>query len=182
MPPSTAPSKPDETRSRSSRLYQRIAAGDPVLLLGMLLLCVYYVATRGVFQGKASGDGWFGFMYLRAIFFEHTLDMKSVIPEYLPYFSVSGPHHAMPNRCPFGPVILWAPFYLLAIGAAKLLGALHLIGPYKGSEPFFAWFTGLGTLTMTLLGYRATYVLLLRHASRTAARIGSAVAVWATPI
>jgi hypothetical protein len=148
----------------------------------MLLLAVYYLATRGVFQGKASGDGYFGFMYLRAIFFEHTLDMKSVLPEYLPYFSTGGPHHAMPNRCPFGPVLVWAPFYLVAVGIAKLLAALHFIRPLKGGEPFFAWFTGLGTLGLTLVGYRATYVLLLRYSSRTAARIGSAVAVWATPI
>jgi hypothetical protein len=148
----------------------------------MLLLVVYYVATRGVFQGKASGDGWFGFQYLRAIFFQHTLDMKTVIPEYLPYFSTSGPHHVMPNRCPFGPVLVWAPFYLVAFGLSRLLGALHLIGHLKGGEPFFAWFTGLGTLAMTLVGYRAMYVLLSRHVGRTAARIGSAVSVWATPI
>src|SRR5689334_20579050 len=108
MPPSTEPSKPAAIKF-PSRLYQKLAAGDPFLLGGMLLLVIYYVATRGVFQGKASGDGWFGFMYLRALFFEHTLDMKSVIPEYLPYFSTSGPHHAMPNRCPFGPVLVWAP-------------------------------------------------------------------------
>ena len=35
----------------------------------MLALVVYYVATRGVFQGKASGDGFFGFHYLRALVF-----------------------------------------------------------------------------------------------------------------
>jgi hypothetical protein len=148
----------------------------------MVLLVVYYVAARGVFQGKASGDGWFGFMYLRALFFEQTLDMKSVIPEYLPYFSTSGPHHAMPNRCPFGPVLVWAPFYLVGIVVARLLEAVHLIGHYKGSEPFFAWFTGLGTLSLTLVGYRASYSLLLRHLSKNAARLGSAVAVWATPL
>ena len=35
---------------------------------------------------------------------------------------------------------------------------------------------------MTLVGYRAMYQLLMRHVGRTAARIGSAVSVWATPI
>jgi hypothetical protein len=181
MPPSTAPSKPAETRFRS-RFLRLTAAGDPVLLAGMALLVVYYVATRGVFQGKASGDGWFGFMYLRAIFFEHTLDMKTVIPEYLPYFSSGGPHHAMPNRCPFGPVLIWAPFYLIAVGVAKLGALMHLVHPMKGGEPFFSWFTGLGTLALTLVGYRAMYVMLLRHVGRGAALIGSTVAVWATPI
>ena len=182
MPPSTVPSRLDAIKSRSRHLYQRLALGDAVLAAGMLLLVVYYVATRGVFQGKASGDGWFGFQYLRAIFFQHTLDMKTVIPEYLPYFSTSGPHHVMPNRCPFGPVLVWAPFYLVAFGLSRLLGALHLIGHMKGGEPFFAWFTGLGTLAVTLVGYRAMYVLLSRHAGRTAARIGATVSVWATPV
>jgi hypothetical protein len=148
----------------------------------MGLLVLYYVATRGVFQGKASGDGWFGFMYLRALFFEHTLDMKSVIPEYLPYFSTTGPHHAMPNRCPFGPVLVWAPFYVVAIGLGKILELFHITKRLSGGEPMYAWFTGLGTLALTLAGYRAVYQLLLRHVGKTAARIGSTVGVWATPI
>src|SRR6185436_5188405 len=120
----TEPSRPDATWSRARRVLDRIGAGDPVLLAGMALLVLYYVATRGVFQGKASGDGYFGFMYLRALFFEHTLDMKSVLPEYLPYFSTHGPHHALPTRCPFGPVFVWAPFYVIAVAIAKLGEAL----------------------------------------------------------
>ncbi len=159
-----------------------MSAIDPVLAAGMALLVVYYVATRGVFQGKASGDGWFGFQYLRAIFFEHSLDMKTVIPEYLPYFSTMGPHHVMPNRCPFGPVIIWAPFYLVAMVIARALEIFHVVGHMKGAEPFYAWMTGLGTLTLTLVGYRAVYVMMLRHVGRGAARVGATVAVWATPL
>src|SRR4051794_6417196 len=109
-----------------------MGAGDPVLAAGMLLLVAYYLGTRGVFQGKASGDGYFGFLYLRAIFFEHTLDMKKVIPEYLPYFSTSGPLHRMPNRCPFGPVLIWTPFYLVACALRWVLFQFHVVGHMKG--------------------------------------------------
>src|SRR5215470_15727917 len=114
MPPSTEPSRPAETKSRSRRFLERIGCADPVLLAGMGLLVLYYVCQRGVFQGKASGDGWFGFQFLPALCHFHTLDMQKVIPEYLPYFSKVGPMQRMPNRCPFGPVLVWMPFYLVA--------------------------------------------------------------------
>ena len=148
----------------------------------MVALVVYYVATRGVFQGKASGDGWFGFQYLRDIVWFHSLDMKHAVPEYLRYFGVSGPGRHMPNRCPFGPVLVWMPFYLVA-SALQWLGALvHLAPPPGGQSPFAAWMAGLGTLGGVLVGWRYTYALVARHCGRTAARVGSIAAVWATPI
>jgi hypothetical protein len=155
---------------------------DPVLAAAMLLLVAYYAGTRGVFQGKASGDGWFGFLYLRAIFFEHTLDMQKVIPEYLPYFSTVGPHHRMPNRCPFGPVLAWAPFYLIACGIQALLRALHLSKETLPQSPMHAWVAGLGTLIPVLFGMRAAYLVIERHLGRAAAGLGAAASVWCTPI
>jgi hypothetical protein len=157
-------------------------AHDGVVALAMALVCLYYVVTPGVFQGKASGDGWFGFNYLRAIFFHGTLDMKEALPEFLPYFGVSGPGHHMPNRCPFGPVIVWAPFYVLALALQWLGTLLHLLPPGNGASPFEARVTGLGTLLGVLVGWRALYVLVERHCGRAAARVGSISAVWATPI
>jgi hypothetical protein len=153
-----------------------------VIAVAMAALCLYYVFTPGVFQGKASGDGWFGFNYLRAIFFHGTLDMKSALPEFLPFFGVSGPGHHMPNRCPFGPVMVWAPFYVVALGL-QWLGALLHLGPVgNGATTFEATFTGLGTLAGVLVGWRALYVMLARHFGRGAARVGSIAAIWGTPI
>lgn len=149
----------------------------------MLALVVYYVATRGVFQGKASGDGFFGFQYLRSIVFFHTLDMKPALPEYVQFFGVSGPGHHMPNRCPFGPVLVQMPFYLVAVALHWLCGVVH--APWAkglGQSQFEMWITGLATLAAVLVGWRYTFVLVERHAGRTAARIGSIAAVWATPI
>ena len=149
----------------------------------MLALVAYYVGTRGVFQGKASGDGWFGFQYLRAIVFFHTIDMRAPLPEYLPYFGLSGPGHHMPNRCPFGPVFLQMPLYLVACGLHWLCGVVHK--PWaanNGQSPFEAWVTALSTLAAVLVGWRYTYLLVERHAGRVAARVGSIAAVWATPI
>jgi hypothetical protein len=165
-----------------ARLLARLGKGDAFVGAALLLLFVYYIANRGVFQGKASGDGWFGFNYLRAIVFHGTLDMQKPLPEFMPFFGVTGPGHHMPNRCPFGPVIVWMPFYLVGIGLELLGAALHLTKPVTGASPFAAWVTGLGTLAAVLVGCRATFALLSRHLSRDAARIGAIMAVWATPI
>ncbi len=149
----------------------------------MLALVVYYVATRGVFQGKASGDGFFGFQYLRAIVFFHTLDMKPALPEYVQFFGLSGPGHHMPNRCPFGPVFVQLPFYLVAVAIHWLCGVVHHAwAKGLGQSEFEMWVTGLATLAAVLVGWRQTFVLVERHAGRTAARVGSIAAVWATPI
>src|SRR5579863_5584292 len=132
MPRSIVPSPPDATASnpepspwrrqlaRVARAGLWLGAGDRVNALGMVVLCAYYVIDGGVFQGKASGDGWFGFNYLRAIFQFHTLDMHDALPQFVQFFGVSGPGHHMPNRCPFGPVFVWAPFYLVALGVQWL--------------------------------------------------------------
>lgn len=160
-----------------------LTCGDRWVGVAMLALVVYYVATRGVFQGKASGDGFFGFQYLRAIVWFHTLDMKQALPEYLPFFGISGPGHHMPNRCPFGPVLVQMPLYLVACAIHWLCGVIHK--PWaagNGQSQFEMWMVGLATLAAVLVGWRYTYLLVERHAGRVAARLGSIAAVWATPI
>jgi hypothetical protein len=148
----------------------------------MALLVLYYVATRGVFQGKYSGDGLFGFEYLRALVYEQTLDMQKVLPEWLPYFSVHPVTKHMPNRCPLGPVFVWLPFYLIACGITHLGQLLGIVGPVKANTVFHAWMAGLGTLAATLIGYRHVFLMIERHLGRAAARLGATAAIWATPI
>ncbi len=167
---------------RVRRAISWMTGGDRWVGVGMLALVAYYVGTRGVFQGKASGDGWFGFQYLRAIVYFHTLDMRLPLPEYLQFFGTGGPGHHMPNRCPFGPVLVWMPFYLVACAIQALLHLVHLAPPSRGDSPFIAWVTGLGTLGAVLVGWRYTYALVARHTDRVAARVGTIAAVWATPI
>lgn len=165
----------------------------------MGLLVAYYLLTRGVFQGKASGDGWFGFGYLRALVYFHTLDMRHATPEFLPFFGLSGPGHHMPNRCPFGPVFVWLPLYLVSLplnalvawlasltahaqALAPLTRGLRAASSGSGNSQLEAYVTALGTLAGVLVGWRYTYVLVERHCGRAAARLGSIAAVWATPI
>jgi hypothetical protein len=148
----------------------------------MVLLCLYYVGTHGVLQGKFSGDGLFGFEYLRAIVYQQTIDMQSVLPEWRPYFGLDPLTHHMPNRCPIGPVFVWMPFYLLACGLARLGELTHLLSHLRPNSLFHGWMAGLGTLAAVLIGYRHTYRLLERRIGRPAARLGATVAVWATPI
>jgi hypothetical protein len=166
--------------SRAGRAARWLACGDAVVGAAMVALVVYYVATHGVFQGKASGDGWFGFQYLNALIHHRTLDMKSVLAQWLPYFGTDPITHHMPNRCPFGPVFVWLPFYLVADGLAAIA---RLFGAHVANDsPFHTWVTGLGSLACVLVGWRYVYALTERHAGRTAARVGSIAAVWATPM
>jgi hypothetical protein len=157
----------------------------------MGLLVVYYVGTRGVYQGKISGDGFFGFEYLNDVVFQRSLDMKRVIPRWEPYFGTDPVTHHMPNRNPFGPVVAWMPFYLIACGIVGLARLTHLSSLWPAlreletlppDSPFHAWVAGLGTLIGVLIGWRFLYRLIERHFGRRAAAVGSTVAVWATPI
>lgn len=167
---------------RLRRAVRWLTAGDPVVGIAMTALVIYYVATPGIFQGKAQGDGWFGFQYLRNIVSFHSLDMMNVVPQYIRVFGLSGPGHHMPNRCPFGPVLVWMPFYLVGIGLEWLASLLHLIGAPTGQSRLVVEVTGLGTVFGVLIGWRSTYALVARHCGPTAARLGSIAAVWATPV
>ncbi|MDB4967436.1 MAG: hypothetical protein JWN44_3125 [Myxococcales bacterium] len=169
-------------RARVRRAVTWLTAGDRWVGFAMLALVAYYVVQRGVFQGKASGDGWFGFQYLRGIVFFHTIDMRAPLPEFLQFFGLTGPARHMPNRCPFGPVFVWMPFYLVANAVQGLLSLLHLTKPGNGQSPFIIFFTGFGTLGGVLVGWRYSYLLVERYCGRVAARIGTIAAVWATPI
>jgi hypothetical protein len=167
--------------TRLARAARWLAAGDPIVGAAMLALVLYYVITPGVFEGKMSGDGVYGLEYLNAIFHHGTLDMISVMPSKVRYFGLDPITHHMPNRCPFGPTFLWAPFYLIACGIAELSRLLHLGSP-PGDSAMHAWVCGLGSLAATLVGWRYVYVLLERHLGRAAACAGSIAAVWATPL
>ena len=54
---------------------------DPVVVLVALALLAYYVATPGIFEGKASGDGLLGFSYLPGIVFDHSIDLAVTAPQ-----------------------------------------------------------------------------------------------------
>jgi hypothetical protein len=177
---------------RLRRAGRWLCCGRRFTAIAMAILAVYYAVIWGAFQGKAAGDGWFAFLYLKAIVFHGTVDMKTVAPEYLKFFGEFGPWHAMPNRCPFGPTLLWLPFYIPAILIESLLhlvpnGLWRLVhlDPRRiayGETPFDIWVTGLGTLLAVLVGWRQTLVLYRRHVSIEAAEIAAALTIWATPM
>jgi hypothetical protein len=121
-------------------------------------------------------------MYLRAIFFEHTLDMQTIMPEYLRYIGKMPRTGHMPNRCPIGPVIFWIPSYLVGVAYVWIRELIMHLPHSKGDTPLHAWFAALGTVGGVLVGWRAMYVLIERHLGRIAACIGSIAAVGATPL
>lgn len=161
-----------------------LTAGDAWTATLMACVAVYYLATAGRWEGKHSGDGLYEFLYMKAIVFHQTLDMQSVIPERLPYFGKIGPGLHMPNRWPIGPVAVWMPLYLLALGGewlARAVGAISSIKNYGGNAAE-AYVSGLGTLLAVFVGWRSLFALAERHFERAAARWGAALAVVATPL
>jgi hypothetical protein len=71
------------------RVLRHFTAGDVAVALLALGCIAYYAATRGIFQGKASGDGLFGFYYLPSLVYHHTLDMgKAAGPYWIGYFTI----------------------------------------------------------------------------------------------
>lgn len=165
-----------------------------------LLIVAWYVSTRGIFQGKASGDGFFGFMYLPSLVYFHTFDIGPNVPQWVPYLGHEKTGHVA-NACPVGPIVFWFPFYLIALGLEFIgrqlnvllshVSALHFLTsqlpPTKpaglpGQTAFDFWMAGLGSLFAGLAGVGLLFKLLVRKVGLNAARAGVIGGVLATPI
>lgn len=182
--PLELPRKPRLSRVRSW-LYEALCASDPtVLVLELVVLC-YYVATPGIFQGKASGDGFFGFMHLPGLFLHGNLDLRATVPEWAPSFGAAATGRVA-NPCPIGPDLVWAPTYLLGILLQKLRilrgAATGTPPPRFGQAAVDFWMAGLGTLLYGAVGIAALFRLLRRYAGVAAARFAIWASVLATPL
>ncbi len=169
-------------RRAAARIARATVGDEPFVAAAVGLLVVLYVATRGVFQGKASGDGLSTFLYLPSVVLHHTLDTSQVVRQVQAWMMpvING---RMINHYPVGPPILWLPFYLLGLAVESIgrsCGAWRDL-PF-GANYVSYWFCGLGTLVWGIAGMRATFALLRRHVSLPAARLGTIFAVLATPI
>ncbi|HEY3354829.1 MAG TPA: hypothetical protein VGQ83_16365 [Polyangia bacterium] len=169
---------------RWRRALRAVGLDDPVVGALGAVLVVYYCATPGIFQGKASGDGLFGFFYLPGLVFHHTLDLGP--PAGDAWIGVLGRTATgrVANPCPIGPVVLWAPPYLLGL-ALKPLARLVVAIPapaLPGQTTYDFWMAGLGSLLAGLVGLGLTFKLLARRLGRGAARFGVAGAALATPL
>ncbi|MCS6913275.1 MAG: hypothetical protein RMK29_08430 [Myxococcales bacterium] len=172
---------------------------DPVV--GALLVClaIYYAATRGIFQGKASGDGYLGFLYLPGLVFHHSLDLARPAPEWV---SILGRERTgrVANPVPIGAVAVWLPPYLVGLGLRQAGGALVAAGllpgwlqerlrphvpparPLSAHGPFDYWMAGLGSLAAGLVGLGLLFRLLVRRLPVAAARLGVLSAALGTPL
>lgn len=176
----------------------RLRPRDPALFALSLFLCVYYATTQGIFQGKASGDGYLGFLYLPGLVFHRSFDLALAAPEYVGILGREVTGHVA-NPCPIGPLIFWAPPYLLGLAVRKvlwLLGASKLLpaaasaallsaapgGRLEPHGPFDYWMAGLGSLFAGILGIYVLHRLLRRHLPEAASRVGVACAILGTPL
>lgn len=163
------------------RLYSLLAADDPfTAALGAVVL-LYYVLTPGIFEGKASGDSLFGFMYLPGLFFHGSLDLRYTLPDRVPYLGTE-PTGRVANLCPIGPAFVWAPTYLLGLLLQKLRLVSTPAGQRFGHSQIDFWFAGLGALLFGQLGIAAMFRMVQRWLGTAAARLGTAAAVLATPL
>lgn len=167
--------------------------GDLILIATYIAVIAYYRATRGIFEGKASGDGLMGFYLLPGTLLHHTLDLSVPAPHYERFIgrSITG---LVGNPCPIGPSALWVPTYLLGLLWQHLANALHAHrvmawivpltrrGLVTGQGEIDFWFAGLGTLVAGLVGVRLLYALVERRLGQGAARIAVAAAVFTTPL
>jgi hypothetical protein len=180
-------SAPKPPLLQRSRLLRAFTAGDRWIFGLALALTAYYCATRGIFQGKASGDGYFGFMYLPSLLDNHTLDLAKTVPFWARILGTEKTGHVA-NPCPVGPLFFWTPTYLLARGmevVAGLVVKLPKLGPPydAANDPQFDfWMAGLGSFFAGLAGLAATFRLLARRLSVGAARFGTIVMAIGTPL
>lgn len=181
---SAPPNAPAVRASSGSRFVAAVRATDPVLGVLLLALVVYYCAQPGIFEGKASGDGLLGYLYLPNLLYHHTFDLlPSLEPSRHIFFSKEITGHVA-NPEPLGPVLVWAPTWLLGQGLEWLYRLLAHAPPpgLLGVSPFGYWMAGLGALGAGLAGLALLFRLLARWLGTQAARVGVVVGVCATPL
>ncbi len=176
------------------RFRQWAGSIDRSVWLLWLLLLLHYRFTRGIYQGKGSGDGFFGFQYLPGIIFHHSFDLARPAPEWAHIIGreTTG---LVANPCPIGPLLFWFPFYLLGLLLQKLalvpgLGfVLRLLIPtlegvrnLTGRTEADLYMAGLGSLLAGLVGIRILFDFVARHFGKPAARFATIGAVLATPL
>jgi hypothetical protein len=153
-------------------------------LIGVVL-AVGYLA--GVFAFPArhgriiNGDAIQYYAYLRSVVFDGDVDFSN---DYRLMYGDAGkgtnvwltnptPTGLLPNQMSVGPAVLWAPFYLTAVGLVRAAG--H--GPLNGMEPVLQASVGLAGIFYATLGSCVIYWTCARLLPRGAA-FWSTMVVW----
>ncbi len=176
------------------RLSRWACSIDRSVWLLWLILILHYRFTRGIYQGKGSGDGFFGFQYLPGLMFHHSFDLAKPAPEWTQIIGreVTG---LVANPCPIGPLLFWLPFYLLGLLLQKLAlipgvgSVLRLLVPtiqgarqLSGRTEADLYMAGIGSLWAGLVGIRVLFDFLERNFGKQAARFATLGAALATPL
>ncbi len=168
----------------------RSAAGavfgrDPALLALSALVAIWYVATPGVFEGKASGDGLLGFRHLTGLLVHRSLDLRDTWPERSSVYAAEPATGRVANPAPIGAVIFWLPPYVAGLGVERALGVgarerLGYVGPGESRWLYFC--AGLGSLACALAGFARLFAIARRYASLGAARFALVASVLGSPL
>jgi hypothetical protein len=165
------------------KVMRAFTAGDRVVAALAVVVLAYYFATPGIFEGKASGDGYQGFMYLPDLFQHGTLDAAAGGQFWINRLGRESTGHVA-NACPIGPVPFWVLPYFVALAVEKIAGGPILAAhwPLNGGSMFQFFMAGLGSLACGLAGAALLFRLLQRRLGTGAARFGTVGAVLATPL
>lgn len=181
---------PGEHTAPAPRAPARRAGRVVLALIAVLVLGYYLLTPQGLYGAKAQGDGFYSFHYLPSLAVFRTVDMRHALPLDLDRMD-TGPRGHKLNRAPIGPALAMLPLYCLGEGAkAVAAAALRGLGADArglGPPPFEPHtgqmlYTGLVSALGAILGMFVVHRLLRRHASETAATLGAAASVLATPV
>ena len=132
---------------RRDALHRMWCSLDRVGVVWLVFFFVLLTVFHHAFD-RASGDGREYFSQLHSVFIDHDLDLSNEVRDF---------GSQDPSIFPFGSVILWMPFYLLA---HLWLGVRNAFGggfPRDGYFYPYQMAIGLGTLTFGFAGLILIY-------------------------
>jgi hypothetical protein len=155
----------------------RWATGTLVLTLLLLPTLVHFHLNGA----RVNGDGIMYYVYVRSVFKDFDFDLTN---EYTHYGLITRGDLARPTRTGMrrsvfstGPVVVWAPFFLLGEGVARVQAALGGNADLSGYGPAHRNAVALGGLLCGFLGVLLVHAWLRRHFSAGAA-LGAALLLW----
>ena len=154
-------------------------------VLAILYLCsLPFVAHR-----MTASDAIEYYVYDRSLYFDHNLDFVNDYqgfydrnPKGLANFKAGfidkrNPSGKAINNGPIGSAILWAPFFLVGDGAARLLHAVGRTTAADGYSLPYIWAVSLGSALYAGMALLLTYLLARAITDRRAA-IWASLVIW----
>ncbi len=157
-----------------------------VLLFASMLFIYLCRCVMGDWIIGSDGLGYYA--HLRSLIIDHDLHYENEFTDFTP-FNHSTPNYDIrsetghvPNKYPIGCSLLWAPFFLVAHGAANAANMLGAALPLNGYSMIYEVFIGLGTLFYGGLGIILIYRMLRMFFDRDVALFSIPVFIFSSNV